>query len=414
MLMGSAAKEDIQHNEVLAYVPNKVLITVERARSSEIGHIFESHDSVFKANEDRDFLTLLIFMMYEFQKGEKSFWYPYFEAVDPGILTCYWDEQVLEGLDDPELRDAIFEYRDTMDNDWTMVQKLLKIYSPDYFNLDVCTEELYRRCSTFIATRCFGWGLPTTIVAPIADSFNHSARSSQVVDFVNKRLHLLQNKIYAYHFNFDQDTSKAAGSDEMYDKESSKLKYNVKRLFKEDELTDEGQTKLVEGEQVDFTSLPNRYSEQEVFTRFKNLLQEEEDAEEFETEEAKRERFPDHGTELWGIGYLTSDHSEDDDAQDAEEPEDCATNEELRRKILSFAKQPDQLDFEPEEFEQISSNTRLREIYNYRWWSDDDRDSYFVMVNKSGLPLRAGEQLFYNYGRRSNAYLLQHYGFCLD
>lgn len=64
--MGSAAKEDIKHNEAFLYVPNKCLITVERARSSEIGFIFENHDNVFKATEDRDFLILLVFMMYEF------------------------------------------------------------------------------------------------------------------------------------------------------------------------------------------------------------------------------------------------------------------------------------------------------------------------------------------------------------
>ena len=66
----------------------------------------------------------------------------------------------------------------------------MKIYSPEHFNLEVCTYDLYKRCAAFISTRCFGWGLPTTIVAPIADSFNHSSKSSQVVDFVNKRLHL--------------------------------------------------------------------------------------------------------------------------------------------------------------------------------------------------------------------------------
>ncbi len=65
-LVGARAKEDIAQNEVFVYVPNKVLITVERARSHpEIGHIFQNHDSIFKANEDRDFLTLLIFIMYE-------------------------------------------------------------------------------------------------------------------------------------------------------------------------------------------------------------------------------------------------------------------------------------------------------------------------------------------------------------
>jgi hypothetical protein len=111
---------------------------------------------------------------------------------------------------------------------------------------------------------------------------------------------------------------------------------------------------------------------------------------EFETEEAKKERFPDHGLELWGIGYVTSDHSEDEDEGDTEEQEDSAYNEDLRRKILTFAQAGD-VEFDRDEFETISSTTRLREIYQYRWWSDNDSDSYFVMMNRSEKPIKAGQ-----------------------
>ena len=42
---------------------------------------------------------------------------------------------------------------------------------------------------------------------------------------------MMQNKIYLYHHNFEADLSKG---DDIYNKDSSKLKYNIKRLFKED------------------------------------------------------------------------------------------------------------------------------------------------------------------------------------
>lgn len=116
--------------------------------------------------------------------------------------------------------------------------------------------------------------------------------------------------------------------------------------------------------------------------------------------------FPDHGVEIWGIGYVTSDHSEDEDSDDNEEQEDYAYNEDLKRKILSYATSGGQVDFEMDEFENISANTRLREIYQYRWWSDADSDSYFVMINRSLKSFRKGEQIFYNYGKRNNNYLL--------
>jgi hypothetical protein len=190
-LVGSACKEDIEPNEAYIYVPNKLLITVERARASEIGFIFDNHESIFKNNEDRDFLTILLFMIYEHQKGDQSFWYPYFDAIDPGTMTCFWPEHILKELDDSDLIEELKEYKVKVAEDWGVVNKLLKIYSPSPFNLEKCTYELYIRCTCFIATRCFGWGLPTTIVAPIADSFNHSSQSSAQVDILNKRLHLM-------------------------------------------------------------------------------------------------------------------------------------------------------------------------------------------------------------------------------
>ena len=71
--------------------------------------------------------------------------------------------------------------------------------------------------------------------------------------------------------------------------------------------------------------------------------------------------------ELWGIGYVSSDYEQDNDEDDEEEDaEEAALNEELKRKILHDKGAPD--DFAMDEFETISSNTRLREIYSYRWW----------------------------------------------
>jgi hypothetical protein len=185
-----------------------------------------------------------------------------------------------------------------------------------------CTFDLYKRCSSFIATRCFGWGLPTTIVVPIADSFNHSAKTNNILDLVNKRLHLLQNKIYGYHFNFDVDSSsKNAAQDDLYDKSSSKFVYNIKRVFKEDEgvKNDPELAKLIDGEQLTPEMKDEAYNESEVFNRFKNLMRSEIGAEEFESEETKKEKFSEHGVEIWGIGYISSDHEPDNDESDLEE-----------------------------------------------------------------------------------------------
>ena len=124
----------------------------------------------------------------------------------------------------------------------------MKIYSPEYFDLEKCTYEKYKRYAAFIATRCFGWGLPTTIVVPIADSFNHNPKASNTIDIINKRIHLSQNKIYGYLFNFDADSSnKNLGDDDFYDKSASKFNYNLSSLYKTDTeiLSNEEHTRLI-------------------------------------------------------------------------------------------------------------------------------------------------------------------------
>lgn len=87
----------------------------------------------------------------------------------------------------------------------------------------------------------------------------------------------MQNKIYAYHYNFNAEPN----SQNIYDEVSSKLKFNIKRLFKEDldVQQNEDQMKLIQGEVVDFSSIPNRYNIEEVYERFKNLMQFESDIE---------------------------------------------------------------------------------------------------------------------------------------
>jgi hypothetical protein len=65
-ITGLGAKKEIKPYEAFMYVPGKLLITVEKARASEIGHIFNNHDTLFKSNADRDFLTLLVYMIYEY------------------------------------------------------------------------------------------------------------------------------------------------------------------------------------------------------------------------------------------------------------------------------------------------------------------------------------------------------------
>ena len=49
-LNGVLASQDIKPRDVVCYIPNKVLISTESARNSEIGEIFRNNDEMFVAN----------------------------------------------------------------------------------------------------------------------------------------------------------------------------------------------------------------------------------------------------------------------------------------------------------------------------------------------------------------------------
>ena len=86
--------EDIEPNEAFLFVPNKCIFSVEHAKASEIGAIFNNptHESLFVTNSYRDNFILTIFVLYEMLKKEESFFNPYFEFV--GViddLPALWD-----------------------------------------------------------------------------------------------------------------------------------------------------------------------------------------------------------------------------------------------------------------------------------------------------------------------------------
>jgi hypothetical protein len=132
-----------------------------------------------------------VFLIYEHLKGKKSFWYPYFNVIDPDELPTHWDSKLLDVIEDPDMIANIKYQREEFDADWIMIRRLLSIYSGpgDLFNLDLCTYDLYKRCSFLLQTRLYGSGLPCSMLTPIADCFNHSPLCLNELDIINRRLH---------------------------------------------------------------------------------------------------------------------------------------------------------------------------------------------------------------------------------
>jgi len=79
---------------------------------------------------------------------------------------------------------------------------------PDVFG--AVSKDMFVWSFQFVASRSFGWGLPSTSLVPLADAFNHRNQAPLNISLVHKNLHLQSNKIYLHEIDFetfDFDTS---------------------------------------------------------------------------------------------------------------------------------------------------------------------------------------------------------------
>ena len=61
---------------------------------------------------------------------------------------------------------------------------------PDIFAPGRITYDHFLRFYGQVVTRCFGWGLPSTAMVPMADNFNHSHVDVQQ-EIINSELHFI-------------------------------------------------------------------------------------------------------------------------------------------------------------------------------------------------------------------------------
>lgn len=101
------------------------------------------------------------------------------------------------------------------------------------------------------------------------------------------------------------------------------------------------------------------------------------------------------------MNYESSDESEDTDLYDmVVDEQEAAETAEITQKILKG----DSL----EEYKQvIVESTRLRDVYNSRWWNPDLDGCYFAMYNYSQSKIAKGDELIFSYGMRGNSHLLE-------
>ncbi len=208
--IGVSAKEKINPNKSILYIPSKMIINSnEIIRKSELSLILENKK--LAKIKSSCLIILNIYLLFEFIKGKESFFNPYIEMIDVDN-PFFWDKNILVLLDDEGLVESIenqideikqyyelfnnflIEFINTTDFKFYLENfekeyiyklnlnsvknsvydenfKKIKITAKDY--LEKVNFEIFKKFYCFVLSRNFMITDDISILVPFADSLNH-------------------------------------------------------------------------------------------------------------------------------------------------------------------------------------------------------------------------------------------------
>jgi len=144
-LVGVRATQPIMHREAFLSIPYKMLMTVDGAqRHPVLGPIIEANPQLFSEEEKGDWeqLTLVLYLIYEYNKKEESFWKPYLDLMPNVKFFCHWSEEFILATQDPNLIQYATEYKQELHEEWTQFANCLAKYS-DVFPHSSCEPGVF-------------------------------------------------------------------------------------------------------------------------------------------------------------------------------------------------------------------------------------------------------------------------------
>lgn len=171
---GFAALEDIKENDLIMTVPSKLILSTQVAYYSELNSFFRLHVNIFSSKtaawED---YVLILYLMMEESKGEKSLWNPMLQLwpAEVDVFYCWSEKDIKEIQCMRIIKDAIME-NNALRSSWEMLAEILNLY-PKLFQKKYFNYSNYVRYWALLSSRIFNSFICTTAFTPYAEFVNH-------------------------------------------------------------------------------------------------------------------------------------------------------------------------------------------------------------------------------------------------
>ena len=170
-IIGCSAKENINANDCIFFIPYKLIIDSSKLNYEKLSPSLNKNNTI----------KLVLFLLDELTKKEKSFYKPYIDIIllnEFSNYTPFWKNDVFLELNDEEVKRSINYYIEEI-NDY--YQQLIKIKNME---IDFITFKIFY---VFVVSRQFNISENKMLLIPLADLLNHSPYSDIKYEFFDSK-----------------------------------------------------------------------------------------------------------------------------------------------------------------------------------------------------------------------------------
>ena len=221
-IIGCQALDDINPNSCIFYIPYKLLIDASNVKIDYIPEGLKKNNTI----------KLVLFLLEEYEKKEKSFYKPYIDIIllnDYSNYTPFWSKDDFLELNDEMVEENINYYINEI------TEYYYEIFGENENEKKKYDFMLFKLFYVFVFSRQFNIGDNKMFLIPLADLLNHSPYADIKYEFLDSKNFVMK---YTSDFNDNNNLSKDIISNNLqnYTDFSDFFKYFKNTSLKSEEL----------------------------------------------------------------------------------------------------------------------------------------------------------------------------------